>query len=131
MFDTLASLTKTDGRFYVWVYKKQEEKKDKILLQLLDFTRFFISRLPSFLQKICVVLLTTFFYILSRIRKGENSSKPFEEIKTNTYDAFTPKYRSYHIEDEIKNWFIETNFASIHLTHSNNKYGFGMLGIRE
>jgi ubiquinone/menaquinone biosynthesis C-methylase UbiE len=130
-FDTLANLTKKDGRLFVWVYKRPEKNKDKILLKLLDGSRFIISRMPAFLQKISVIFITAFFYLLSRVRKGENTKKTFKEIKTDIYDGFTPKYRSYHTQDEIRSWFAQNDFTEINVTNTiNDKYGFGMLGIR-
>ena len=128
-FQSLAKLVKPGGKFYVWVYKKQAGGK-KLLTKALDVSRFFISRFPSGLQKFTVNRLTDFFYLLSRIRKGENSRRSKEEIRVNTYDAFTPLYRHYHSKEEVSGWFRQCGFEDIEVTHDNNRYGFGMVGIK-
>jgi SAM-dependent methyltransferase len=126
-FQSLASLTRKGGKLYVWVYKKQTGFK-RVLTAALDFSRFFISRFPSRLQKFTVNRLTDFFYLLSRVRKGENSKRTKEEIRINIYDAFTPRYRHYHSKEEVAKWFNLCGFAAVEVTHDNNRYGFGMVG---
>ena len=129
-FQSLATLVKKEGKLYVWVYKKQAGFK-RLLTVALDISRFFISRFPSGLQRFSVNRLTDFFYILSRIRKGENSKRSKEEIRINIYDAFTPRYRHYQSKEEVAAWFTSCSFDTIEVTHDNNKYGFGMLGTNE
>jgi SAM-dependent methyltransferase len=129
-FSSLALLTRPGSKLYVWVYKKQKGKK-MLLLRLLDISRFFINRLPAGLQRLIINLLTWFFYLLSRVRKGENSSRSKDEIRINVYDAFTPRYRSYHTIEEVSKWFEHSGFDSIELTHDGNPYGFGILGIKK
>ena len=129
-FQSLAPLVKLNGKLYVWIYKKQTGGR-RIQLLCLDIVRFFVSRFPNWLQRIAVNLLTWFFFILSRIRKGENSLRSKEEIRINIYDAFTPRYRHYHSPEEVKSWFADTGFGEMEITHDNNKYGFGMLGVRK
>lgn len=126
-FQSLATLVKKGGKLYVWVYKKQNGFKGLLTLGL-DFFRLFISRFPSGLQKFTVNRLTDFFYILSRIRKGENSKRSKEEIRINIYDAFTPRYRHYHTKEEVENWFRQCGFHATEVTHDNNRYGFGITG---
>jgi SAM-dependent methyltransferase len=129
-FQSLASLVKGNGKLYIWVYKKQKGTR-RLLLLALDFTRFFISRFPAGLQRLTVNLLTQFFFALSRIRKGENSSRTEDEIRINNYDAFTPKHRHYLTVDQVTKWFIACGFEHPEVTHDNNKYGFGILGIKK
>lgn len=129
-FKRLAELTREEGKLYVWVYKRQKGRK-RFLLWWLDLSRFFISRFPLIMQKFSVNMLTQFFYILSRIRKGENSNRSKNEIKTNVYDAFTPRYRHYQTENQVREWFYQCGFKEAVVTHDNNKYGFGMLGIKK
>lgn len=126
-FLSLAQLVKPGGRLYVWVYKKQKGKR-RVLLFLLDIMRVVISRSPAWLQRISVRALTQFFYILSRIRKGQNSKRTKQEIRVNIFDAFTPRYRFYHSEQEIRDWFSNLGFTGISVTNPDNGYGFGMLG---
>lgn len=128
-FHSLAELVKQDGKLYVWVYKKQTGFNG-ILLKCLDISRFFISRLPAWLQRFFVNIFTSFFFGLSRIRKGENSNRSKDEIRINIYDAFTPRYRHYHDPDEVKNWFLQCGFEQIAVTHNNNRYGFGIVGTK-
>jgi SAM-dependent methyltransferase len=128
-FQSLTALVKEGGRLYVWVYKKQKGWQ-RFLLWWLDVCRFFISRFPASLQRFTVNLLTGFFYYLSRIRKGNNSERSKDEIRINVYDAFTPRYRYYFTPAQVKDWFIKTGFTEVMVTHDNNKYGFGMLGIK-
>jgi 2-polyprenyl-3-methyl-5-hydroxy-6-metoxy-1,4-benzoquinol methylase len=129
-FQALASLVKQGGKIYVWVYKKQTGFK-RILTAALDFFRFFISRFPSRLQRFIVNRQTDFFYLLSRVRKGENSKRSKEEIRINIYDAFTPRYRHYHTREEVAKWFKQCGFDRTEVTHDNNRYGFGMVGLKE
>jgi len=129
-FNAISSLVKPGGKLYVFVYRKQRGWK-RIQLFFLDFARFFISRMGPGLQRFFVNMLTTFFYGLSRIRKGENSSRSKPEIRINIYDAFTPRYRFYHDQEEISHWFAENGFDKMEVTLAGNAYGFGMLGIRE
>jgi SAM-dependent methyltransferase len=129
-FRSLVGLVKENGKLYVWIYKKQSGIK-YFLLQCLDILRFFISRFPGWLQRRSVNLLTGFFYFLSRIRKGENSQRTKEELRINIYDAFTPRYRHSHTIEEAREWFLQCGFKDNSITHDNNKYGFGMLGIKD
>lgn len=126
-FQSLAELVKQNGKLYVWVYKKQAGF-NSLLLKCLDLCRFFISRSPAWLQRLFVNIFTYFFFILSRIRKGENSKRTKDEIRINIYDAFTPRYRHYHSTDEVNNWFRQCGFKEMAVTHDNNRYGFGMVG---
>ena len=103
-FSSLSKLVKPGGRLYIWVYKKPNKWKDKFLLWWLDFFRFFICRFPPSLQKFSVTIFTHLFYWLSRIRKGENSARTIAEIRINIFDAFTPRYRSYHTQQQIMEW---------------------------
>jgi 2-polyprenyl-3-methyl-5-hydroxy-6-metoxy-1,4-benzoquinol methylase len=127
-FKSLAFLTRPGGKLYVWVYKKQHGWKG-ILTMLLDAARLCISRFPSRLQRLTVNLLTNFFYQLSRYRKGENSNRSKDEIRINVYDAFTPLYRHYHTKKEVAGWFKKWDFEEVEVTHDNNRYGFGMMGV--
>lgn len=129
-FRSLSKLVKENGRLYVWVYKKPEKVRDRFLLWWLDLLRFFISRFPAALQKFSVNMITFFFYVLSRIRKGENSKRTKAEIRINVYDAFTPRYRFYHSTIAVTKWFIDEGFDIPLMTHVYNKYGFGMVGIK-
>ncbi len=129
-FRVLAELTKPGGKLYVWVYKKQYGRK-QLLLKVLDISRFFISRFPSSLKKVTVNLLTNIFYNISRIRKGENSTRTRDEIRINVYDAFSPRYRSYHSESEVREWFVAAGFEQTEVTFKPNLYGFGMLGVKK
>lgn len=129
-FQSLASLVKEGGKLYVWLYKKPSGIYKRFLLWWLDFFRFIISRLPVNLQKFSVNILTTVFYILSRIRKGENSKRTREEIRINIYDAFTPRYRHYQNPIETAQWFYKCKFDNPSLTHWDNQYGFGMFAVR-
>jgi 2-polyprenyl-3-methyl-5-hydroxy-6-metoxy-1,4-benzoquinol methylase len=129
-FQSLASLVKERGTLYVWVYKKPEVFWQKILLGIVDMKRFFISRSPVWLQKIFVHIITQFFFLLSRIRKGGNSNRTREEILINNYDTFTPRHRHYHTPTEVASWFHTAGFEAPILSHWNNKYGFGMMAIK-
>jgi SAM-dependent methyltransferase len=129
-FRSLTSLTREKGKLYVWVYKKQKGWQG-FLVWWLDIARFFISRMPSPLQRVSVNVLTTIFYFISRIRKGENSNRTKDELRINIYDAFTPRYRHYHTPAEVNGWFVECGFEEAIITHDNNRYGFGMLGVKK
>ena len=129
-FQSLASLVKPNGKLYVWLYKSPDGMWRKFLLWWLDIFRFFISRFPGSLQKISVNMLTGFFFILSRIRKGKNSKRSKEEIKINVYDAFTPKHRHYHNPVEIATWFSKCGFDEPVLSHWDNAIGFGMVAVK-
>ncbi len=129
-FQSLAGLVKQDGKFYVWVYKKPDGWWRKFLLWWLDAKRFFISRFPAWLQKICVNILTSFFFLLSRIRNGKNTKRSKEEIRINVYDAFTPRYRHYHNPVEVAAWFYKCGFDEPILSHWDNAIGFGMVAAK-
>jgi SAM-dependent methyltransferase len=129
-FRSLAGLVKPGGKLYVFVYKKQKGWRS-FLLWWLDVCRFFISRCGPRVQRACVSVLTQFFFILSRIRKGGNSKRSKEEIRINIYDAFTPRYRHYHEPGQVSEWFRDNGFAEPDITLSNDAYGFGMLGIKK
>lgn len=130
-FNAVAELIKPGGKMYVWLYKKPDTAGKRFLLWWLDFNRFFISRFPLWLQKICVNVLTIFFFLLSRIRKGKNSKRTKEEIRINVYDAFTPRYRHYHTPVECAQWFFQCGFGNPVLSHWDNLYGFGMVATKE
>jgi SAM-dependent methyltransferase len=129
-FNALTKLVTDTGKMYVWVYYKPSGLFKKTLLTLADGCRFFVSRCPLLVQKIFVLFASSIFYVLSKVRKGANSKLNFAQIKTNVYDTFTPKYRSYHTIEEIKSWFLTNGFSKAILTSQPNGYGFGVLGIK-
>jgi SAM-dependent methyltransferase len=129
-FRSLASLVNENGKLYVWVYRKPESMAGKILLGIVDGIRFFIARLPVSLQKFSVRLITEFTYWLSRIREGENTKRSRKEMLINNYDTFTPRYRHYHTTTELAQWFHECGFEEPVLSHWDNKYGFGMMAVK-
>lgn len=129
-FRSLASLVKEGGKLYVWVYRKPGSLKEKIALGFVDTTRFFISRFPAMLQKFSVRAITSLTSLLSKIRKGENSTRTKQEILINNYDTFTPRYRHYHTPTELAQWFHDCGFEEPVLSHWDNKYGFGMIAVK-
>ncbi|HTD93155.1 MAG TPA: class I SAM-dependent methyltransferase [Chitinophagaceae bacterium] len=128
-FRSLADLVKPGGRLYVFVYKKQKGWRS-FMLWWLDLFRFFISRSGPRIQRVCVAIITQFFFTLSRIRKGGNSKRSKEEIRINIYDAFTPRYRHYHEPGQVREWFLDNGFNEPVITLANDAYGFGMLGVK-
>ncbi len=130
-FRSLANLVKQHGKLYVWVYKKPNGWWKRFLLWWLDGFRFFICRFPPGMQKFCVQVFTGLFFILSRIRKGQNSKRTKDEIRINVYDAFTPRYRHYHKPDEVTNWFYQCGFDVPVLSHLHNPIGFGMVAVKK
>jgi SAM-dependent methyltransferase len=129
-FQSLAGLVKQNGKLYVWVYKNPTGWWKKFLLWWLDLFRFFICRFPPGLQKFCVNVLTGLFFMLSRIRKGQNSKRTKEEIRINVYDAFTPRYRHYHDPAQVARWFYQCGFTQPVLSHLDNPIGFGMMAVK-
>ena len=130
-FQSLASLVKQQGKLYVWVYNMPKGWWKKFLVWWLDLCRFFICRFPSGLQKFSVNMFTGFFYLLSRIRKGQNSKRTKEEIRINVYDAFTPRYRHYHNPDEVTKWFYECGFGAPIRSPLDNPIGFGIMAVKK
>ena len=126
-FSSMASLVKENGKLYVWVYKIPGGWWQRFLVWWLDLFRFFISRFPAGLQKFCVNILTGFFFLLSRVRKGQNSNRTREEIRINVYDAFTPRYRHYHSPAEVTQWYRHCGFDEPVISHPDNGIGFGMV----
>lgn len=129
-FFQIAKHIKPTGKFYVWLYKRPDGWKNKVLLFCLDLTRQIICRLPMKIQHQIVLWLSHFFFWLSRKRSGANTKRSFEQIRINIYDAFTPRYRHYHRPEEVAHWFHACGFDPPILTHWNNKYGFGMVAER-
>lgn len=126
----LAKRVKTEGKLYVWLYRKPFKLKNRIFLLGSDFLRSGISRLPKNIQKLVVKGFTGLFYNLSKLRKGRNSLKTYDDILIDMYDSFTPKYRYYHNPIEVAGWFHEASFSAPILTHWDNSFGFGMYAVK-
>ncbi len=129
-FYSLASLVKEGGKLYVWVYRKPSSFGAKITLGIVDTMRFLISKFPASLQKFSVRTITAFTSFISSIRKGENSKRTKQQQLIDNYDTFTPRYRHYHTPTELAKWFHDAGFEEPVLSHWDNKYGFGMMAIK-
>lgn len=129
-FEQLAKRVKSGGKLYVWLYKKPLTFKGKLLLFMADVLRSVISRLSPKLQHLAAKSITYFFYWVSKIRKGQNSTKDFNDLLIEIYDTFTPAYRHYHYPLEVASWFAEAGFNNAVISHWNNSYGFGMYAVK-
>lgn len=129
-FLELAKRTVQHGQLYVWLYRRPYSLKNKILLLLSDLARSIISRLSPLVQKTVIKTIARFFHLLSKVRKGRNSTKDYNDILIDIYDSLTPKYRHYHHPIEVAGWFHEAGFDNPVLSHWDNSYGFGMFAVK-
>ena len=130
-FLKIASLVKEGGKLYVWLYRKPFLLKNKIFLSFLEAGRYMISRLPQTFQSRIIKGLAKGFFGISKIRKGRNTQKSYNDLLIEMYDSFTPRYRHYHHPVEVAGWFYAAGFEAPVLSHWDNSYGFGMVARKK
>ncbi len=126
----LMHLLKKQGRFYLWLYPK----RCFIYTMVLNFVRFFTSRIPPFILWQVLKISLPLFNLWSKVKSKHNSSCPYSYLSTDDrmiglFDTYSPKYRHTHYPEEVEQWFKEQNFERTNLLHFN-KYNFDMLAIK-
>lgn len=126
-FKQISKKIKNEGKFYIWLYSQKGSTLWKIKRLFFDFLRIIISRMPDFIQKFAVGVMTLLIFTGYKLA-GKKLDK--QTLHVDMYDSITPRWRHYHTPEEISRWYFENGFGPISLTHWDNRYGFGALGVR-
>lgn len=129
-FGELARSVKDNGRLYVWLYKRPDKGlRRTVLYPALDFSRAVVSRLPGPLQSFVVRAYAHGLLARHSVRR-KHKDLNYAELVVEAYDLLTPRWRTYHTPVELSGWFHEHGFAPAVLSHWDNPYGFGMVGVK-
>jgi 2-polyprenyl-3-methyl-5-hydroxy-6-metoxy-1,4-benzoquinol methylase/uncharacterized protein YbaR (Trm112 family) len=126
-FDKVATMVKSGGKYYVWLYSRSSSWGFNFYLYVTDAMRFVTNKLPHSAQRFIIESLLSLKTLYCKIR-----NKPYEigDLRTDLYDTLTPTYKFYHTVAETKAWFIKNDFFKPRQTHTN-PYGFGILGDKK
>jgi len=131
-FSQIAKLTKTNGRFWAWIYLKREYTKyNKLYLFAVDNIGLVISKCPLFMQDLIIYTvalpMATFLQWIGIIKTKDN----WTEKEILIRDGFTHIYVNKHTPKEVDGWFKENGFEDIVLSDTRQLAGFGMYGIKK
>lgn len=130
-FVEVAKLAKAGGRFYLWLYRKQDMfNKRYILYPVVDLARMFVSRTPERVQRLMVEAFALTTLAVDRVR-GRPRDTSWQERVVGAFDSMTPRWRHYHTPLEVSYWFFLNGYSSACITHWDNPYGFGMVAVKK
>lgn len=120
-FSCLTPLVKPGGRFYVWLYKPENDLRHRFLRNLRKFT----NKLPIWLQyTFYLTCLVPQGMIKERLR-GKKIS--WREQLINYFDVLSCEFRHEHTTEEVEAWYKKRNFENINVPIIEY-LGFGMYG---
>jgi ubiquinone/menaquinone biosynthesis C-methylase UbiE/uncharacterized protein YbaR (Trm112 family) len=128
-FDTLARLTKSGGRLYVWVYGKRP-----FVVQAFFTIGRRLKTVMSlhWVMRTCRVLAPLYGFaarLLNRAGVMQFRDRTSREITLDLFDAFAPRFNHQHTESQVRSWFESRGFRNI-TASGHQKHGFGMYGDR-
>jgi 2-polyprenyl-3-methyl-5-hydroxy-6-metoxy-1,4-benzoquinol methylase len=127
-FDQVAHLVKPEGRLYVWLYRKVEGLRNRLIRTREALIRPICCRLSHPLQSIIVKGDAALQWAITRF-VGKRRS--FAELVVASYDALTPRYAwKHHAPLHLARWFYEDGFSAPILTHWDNPNGYGIMAIK-
>ena len=130
-FKEVSKLVKPNGRFYLWLYKKQDNFfRRNLFIPVIDFIRFFVSRSPIIIQKYAIYTYAFLSPYIGKL-KPHQQNYSFSERIISSHDFLTCKWRHYHNPVEVASWFHACGFSNATLTHWDNPYGFGIIGTKK
>jgi SAM-dependent methyltransferase len=122
-FDAIAESVAVGGRFFVWLYHKMPEPKQKVRTRL----RAGVARLPEPVRHGVAVGFAAKKQaqgVLSR-----NKDLNWQETLIATHDFWTPRYRWEHTQEELASWFKASGFSDVRVTEVGVN-GFGAVATR-
>ena len=130
-FCSVAKLAKPGGRFYVWLYRRVDGLKNRLIRGREAIIRPICSRLPPVAQNFVVKIDAFFQWVLARYF-GKKKDRTFAELVVASYDALTPRYAwKHHTPIDMARWFFENGYSAPILTHWDNPNGYGMVAVKK
>ncbi len=115
-FKAIARLTRPGGQLYVWLYGKKRGW-NRIKYMVIRALRFFISRMPRWLQQIVIYALIGFHLVIRSLKRlfgmrlaPINSLGQFLVV---TRDRYTPLHAHEHTEQEVIGWFRNCGYEKV------------------
>ena len=143
-FKMVEKHTKVNGKFGAWLYRKGNEDIHLPLVPIIKNPSFqiikgykvrkYTTKLnPGLLYNLifCYCAYFQVFYVLSKILKGTKHNQTIKERTTSIFDALAPTYAHKHTPEEVKNWFIKSNYSSLIVTDENAENGFNIVGTKK
>ena len=128
-FSRVASLVKTDGRFYLWLYRRSGDFKHRLLQLREALIRPICSRMPPSIKSLIVHVDAAILWGAQILFARRRCT--FSELLVGSYDSLTPRFAwQHHTPIEVASWFFENGFCAPSLTHWDNPNGFGMVAIK-
>lgn len=138
-FCALVPLVKKNGRFFLWLYRRDLSFYFRIKASAILAIRTVMRRLPrKIILSLCyagaAILLTLLRVQLLLGLKSKRKIIPLSLKATNLMDTFTPQFKHEHTPGEVKTWFDEQGFTRAEETtiyeFRLGDFGFGMLGTK-
>jgi len=127
-FEALAEAVAPDGSYYIWLYSHSGAGSlpRRALRRANVGLRGVVSKLPGFMQVGVVHAYTT--ALAAKIKlSGQPQEHSYQELYIGVHDHLTPKHRTMHTPTEVAEWYFESGFGPVALTHWDNRYGFGVV----
>ncbi len=138
-FDKIVPLVKHKGRLGVWLYRPSET-----LLPLFPFLNKYFVFKESEIRKISTKLNPTllylliklyvsyfqFFYKLNELIRKKPHLQTIKARTTSLFDALAPTYAFKQYPENVKQWYIDSDFSDILETDQENKSGFNICGSK-
>lgn len=129
-FRKVLSLTKQNGRGYVWLYSSKRKPIKRLVTRAL---RVVTVRLPpDTLRTLCVATAPAVngaTSILTKLGIRHTAPRSAREMAVSMYDEFSPPYQHHHREAEVQRWYESMGFREVSLS-SVDRNGFGMAAVR-
>lgn len=118
-FDKVGELTKSKGRFFLWVYSPKNESRSMLrrtLMQLENVARPVITRLPERAQAVALAPAIPVYMgwqALQVLRGNADVRYGIREALHAARDRLTPRFAHRHTEEEVVGWFRGSRFGAI------------------
>lgn len=124
-FDSLRTLLRPGGTFYVWVYRRQPLVTPMVSAIRSVTTRVDPDQFAIYADRVAPAVL-----VLCRILNAIGLPKYVRtrrETALALIDVFGTPHTFYHTPEQVHRWFINGGFDEVRLVNEN-KRGFGMCG---
>lgn len=127
-FKNLARSVKKNGMLYVMVYGRNQN----IFFSFLRWPLWkFISKTPSFFQKLFSYAFIIPIFVFKTIKKSSFSSNILRDSKRQYYEMFTTPFIFSFNKNELFSWFTDNGFEDIKFFNSDSGFNLSVTGVKK
>ncbi|MDD5415762.1 MAG: class I SAM-dependent methyltransferase [Candidatus Daviesbacteria bacterium] len=119
----LINSVKKNGTVLIWVYDKEGSKR---IVEIVNFLRYFTSRLPLQIVDVLSYLITVFLWVYLKIIMQTHpyfqqiSNFNFWHLRSIVFDQLIPKIANYWSREEVLALFKDKRLKNIKIFKVNN-----------